>query len=71
MAFSFKQLKTFATGPQGKKLIAKAKQFDTPENREKAKALVADVRKKAAPAAKAAAKRVRPKPQGGAQSPPA
>ena len=83
MAFTFKQLKAFATGPQGKKLIAQAKKLDTPQNREKAKDLVADLRKKAAPAAKkagpaakAAAAKVTerkkpPKPQGGAPTPPA
>ena len=86
MAFSFKQLKAYATGPQGKKLLAQAKKLDTPQNREKAKELVAELRKRAAPAAKkavpaakaAAAKvgdrgrrRAPPKPQGGAVPPPA
>jgi hypothetical protein len=85
MAFSFKQLKAYATSPQGKKLLAQAKKLDTPQNREKAKELVAELRKRAEPAAKkavptakAAAKKVTerkkvapPKPQGGAVPPPA
>jgi cytoskeletal protein RodZ len=84
-AFSFKQLKKFATGPEGKKLIAQAKKLDTPENREKAKELVEEVRKRAAPAAKKAVtetkaaaakvadrKKAAPKkPPGGATPPPA
>jgi hypothetical protein len=85
MAFSFKQLKAYATSPQGKKLLAQAKKLDTPQNRDKAKELVAELRKRAEPAAKkavptakAAAKKVTdrkkvvpPKPQGGAERPPA
>jgi hypothetical protein len=84
MALSFKKLKAFATGPQGKKLLAQAKKYDTPANRAKAKAMFDDVRGKAAPAAKAArtkageaAKNVRdrkrsgPNPSGGATAPPA
>jgi len=85
MAFSFKQLKAYATSPQGKKLLAQAKKLDTPQNREKAKELVTELRKraepaakKAVPAAKKAAAKVTerkkvppPKPQGGAVPPPA
>ena len=54
MAFSFKQLKAYATSPQGKKLLAQAKKLDTPQNRDKAKELVAELRKRAEPAAKKA-----------------
>jgi hypothetical protein len=86
MALPFKKLKAIATGPQGKKLLAQAKKLDTPQNREKAKDLVADIRKKAAPAAKAATKKATTaaktararaksapgaKPGGSSQSPPA
>ncbi|MBV9951271.1 MAG: hypothetical protein JO291_04940 [Acidimicrobiia bacterium] len=85
MAFSFKQLKAYATSPQGKKLIAQARKLDTPQNREKAKELLDDVRKKAGPAAKSAAQkagpaaksaakkvaeRKKPKPPGGVAPPP-
>jgi F0F1-type ATP synthase membrane subunit b/b' len=85
MAFSIKMLKAYATSPQGKKLLAQAKKLDTPQNREKAKELVSELRKRAEPAAKkavptakAAAKKVTerkkvvpPKPQEGPDRPPA
>jgi|1185.fasta_scaffold918977_1 hypothetical protein len=67
MAFSFKQLKAYATSPQGKKLIAQAKKLDTPQNREKAKEVFDDLRKKAGPAAKSAAKKAGPAAKSAAQ----
>jgi hypothetical protein len=67
MAFSFKQLKSYATSPQGKKLIAQAKKLDTPQNREKAKEVFDDLRKKAGPAAKSAAKKAGPAAKSAAQ----
>ena len=54
MALSWKKLSAYAKSPQGKKLLAQAKQLDTPQNREKAKELVTELRKRAAPAAKKA-----------------
>ena len=79
MALSFKKFQAYVKSPQAKKLIAQARKLDTPENRKKAMAVAADVRKKAEPAAKAAIARVTerkkrpiaPKPRSGAPTPPA
>jgi hypothetical protein len=60
MAFSLKKLQGYAKSPQAKKLIAQAKKLDTPQNREKAKEIFDDLRKKAGPAAKSAAKKAAP-----------
>jgi topoisomerase IA-like protein len=60
MAFSIKKLQAYVKSPQGKKLIDQAKKLDTPQNREKAKELFADLRKKAGPAAKSAAQKAGP-----------
>jgi hypothetical protein len=67
MAFSIKKLQAYVKSPQGKKLIAQAKKLDTPQNREKAKELFADMRKKAGPVAKSAAEKARPAAKAAAQ----
>jgi hypothetical protein len=67
MAFSIKKLQAYVKSPQGKKLIAQAKKLVTPQNREKAKELFDDMRKKAGPAAKSAAQKARPAAKAAAQ----
>ncbi len=66
MSLSFKTLKALATGPQGKKLIAQARRYDTPENRAKAMAMVGKLKDRGG----AAAGKARNRGQG-TQAPPA
>ena len=49
-----KKLTNLVKGPQGKKLLAQARRYDTPQNRAKAKAMFDNARGKAGPAANAA-----------------